>query len=122
MTRGAKMTGFEQFAWMIDQNWWQDAALSAGNIFFSLTLIPMFRHPGKPPLLTSIPNAFASLAGAFVFGTLHLWVTAVTLAITGVQWFVLAFKKYRQNPSSDDERGSGVGWPSPGARITSLLR
>jgi hypothetical protein len=87
----------EHFAWIIEQNWWQDAVLSAGNIFFSLTLIPMLRQPGKPPLLTCIPNAVASLAGAFVFGTLHLWVTAGSLAITGVQWFILAFKKSRQN-------------------------
>src|SRR4029079_6891991 len=87
----------EQFAWIIEQNWWQDAVVSAGNIFFSLTLIPMLRQPGKPPLLTCIPNAVASLAGAFVFGTLHLWVTAGSLVITGVQWFILAFKKSRQN-------------------------
>ena len=70
------MAVLEQFAWIIEQNWWQDAVLSAGNIFFSLTLIPMLRQPGKPPLLTCIPNVVASLAGAFVFGTLHLWVTA----------------------------------------------
>jgi len=91
------MAVLEQFAWIIEQNWWQDAVLSAGNIFFSLTLIPMLRQPGKPPLLTCIPNVVASLAGAFVFGTLHLWVTAGSLVITGLQWLILAFKKSRQN-------------------------
>jgi hypothetical protein len=72
---------------------WQDAALSAGNIFFCFTLIPMLRHPGRPPLLTCIPMGFALLAGGGVFASLHLWFTALTQMITGLQWLALAFKK-----------------------------
>jgi hypothetical protein len=89
------MPTLDQLLSMIEQNCWQDAALSAGNIFFCFTLIPMLRQPGKPPLLTCIPTALALLAGGFVFATLHLWVTALTQAITGLQWLALAFKKSR---------------------------
>ncbi len=64
-----------------------------GNIFFCFTLVPMLRHHARPPLLTCIPNGLALLAGGFVFATLHLWLTALTQTITGVQWLALAFKK-----------------------------
>ena len=79
---------------------WQDVLLSAGNIFFCITLIPMLRHSGRPPLLTCIPTALALLVGGFVFATLHLWLTALTQTITGLQWLALAFKK-----NSPDRRG-----------------
>src|SRR5215475_1012674 len=71
---------------------WQDLTLSAGNIFFCFTLIPMLRHPERPPLLTCIPTGLALLAGGFVFATLHLWLTALTQTITGLQWLALVFK------------------------------
>jgi hypothetical protein len=35
----------------------------------------------------------ALLAGGFVFATLHLWLTALTQTITGLQWLALVFKK-----------------------------
>jgi hypothetical protein len=72
---------------------WQDATLSAGNIFFCITLIPMLRQHERPPLLTCIPTGLALLAGGFVFASLHLWLTALTQTITGLQWLALAFKR-----------------------------
>lgn len=72
---------------------WQDLALSAGNIFFCLTLIPMLRRRSRPPLLTCIPTGLGLLAGGFVFATLHLWFSALTQTIAGVQWLALACKK-----------------------------
>jgi hypothetical protein len=71
---------------------WQDVMLSAGNIFFCVTLIPMLRQPGRPPLLTCVPTGLALIAGGFVFATLHLWLTALTQTITGLQWLALVFK------------------------------
>jgi len=56
----------------------------------------MLRHPGRPSLVTCVPTALALLAGGFVFATMHLWVTALTQTITGLQWLALAFKKSRQ--------------------------
>ena len=87
------MPVLDQLLLVIERDWWQDAALSAGNIFFSVTLIPMLRHPGKPPLLTCIPTALGWLGGGIVFASLHLWVAALTQMIVGVQWLALAFKK-----------------------------
>jgi hypothetical protein len=71
---------------------WQDVTLSAGNIFFCVTLIPMLRQPERPPLLTCIPTGLALVAGGLVFATLHLWLTAATQTITGLQWLALVFK------------------------------
>lgn|GEM_PF-1596821 len=90
------MRVLDQLLLLIEQNDWQDVALSAGNIFFCFTAIPMLRSPGRPPLLTCIPTALALLAGGFVFATLHLWLTASTQTITGLQWLALAFKKPRE--------------------------
>jgi hypothetical protein len=82
---------------------WQDLMLSAGNIFFCFTLIPMLRRPERPPLLTCIPTGLALLAGGVVFATLHLWLTALTQIITGLQWLALVFKRPPQTgPSFTD--------------------
>jgi hypothetical protein len=86
------MIALQQLLLQIGNDRWQDIALSAGNIFFCLTLIPMLRHPGRPPLLTCIPTGLALLVGGCVFATLHLWLTALTQTITGLQWLALAFK------------------------------
>ena len=99
----AKVFKLDQLLLLIEDNGWQDVALSAGNIFFCFTLVPMLRHPGRPPLLTCIPTGLALLAGGFVFATLHLWITALTQTITGLQWLALAFKKSHQ--TSADLRG-----------------
>jgi hypothetical protein len=72
---------------------WQDVTLSAGNIFFCITLIPMLRQPERPPLLTCIPTGLALVAGGFVFATLHLWLTALTQTIAGLEWLALVLKK-----------------------------
>lgn len=80
---------------------WQDLALSAGNVFFCVTLIPMLRHSDRPPLLTCIPTGLALLAGGCIFATLHLWFTALTQAVTGLQWLALACKKQAKAASPD---------------------
>jgi hypothetical protein len=106
LPRMANMFVFEPLILLIEQNFWQDAALSVGNIFFCVTLIPMLRHPGKPPLLTCIPTALGWLGGGIVFASLHLWLAALTQMIVGIQWLALAFKKPLQPASrfSMDQR------------------
>jgi hypothetical protein len=94
--RRARKSMLDQLLLLIEQNCWQDVTLSAGNIFFCFTLVPMLRQRGRPPLLTCLPTGLALLAGGFVFATLHLWFTALTQMITGLQWLALAFKKSRQ--------------------------
>jgi len=83
----------QELAPLMEYERWQDVVLSAGNIFFCFTLIPMLRQPTRPPLLTCIPTGLALVTGGFVFATLHLWLTALTQTITGLQWLALAFKK-----------------------------
>lgn len=83
----------QQLFLQISADRWQDVTLSAGNIFFCLTLIPMLRHSDRPPLLTCIPTGIALLAGGCIFATLHLWLTALTQTITGLEWLALVFKK-----------------------------
>src|SRR3974377_2542586 len=74
--RISKMLTLEQLLLLIENDGWQDAVLSAGNLFFCFTLVPMLRHPDKPPVLTSIPTALALLAGGLVFVNPHPWLTA----------------------------------------------
>ena len=94
------------FSLVGDEGRWQDVMLSAGNIFFCLTLIPMLRQPERPPLLTCIPTGLALLAGGFVFATLHLWLTALTQTITGLQWLVLVFKRSPKSASTANRTGT----------------
>ena len=95
---------------------WQDIVLSAGNIFFSVTLVPMLRHPVRPPLLTCIPTAVALLLGGFVFATMHLWLTALTQTVQGLQWLTLAFKSFIQpslgEPEAEVSDSVITAWPS----------
>jgi len=83
----------EQLLSLIDYERWQDVVLAAGNVFFCFTLIPMLRHPVRPPLLTCIPTGAALVIGGFVFASLHLWLTALTQTVTGLQWLALTLKK-----------------------------
>jgi hypothetical protein len=90
------MAAVQQLLLQIGYDRWQDLALSAGNIFFCITLIPMLRRGDRPPLLTCIPTGLALLAGGCIFATLHLWLTALTQTITGLQWFAMACKRARR--------------------------
>jgi hypothetical protein len=98
----------------ISDGTWQDLTLSAGNIFFCITLIPMLRQPGRPPLLTCIPTGLALIAGGFVFASLHLWLTALTQTIAGLQWLALGFKSPPEAASSLSENSKrsfdAAGW------------
>jgi hypothetical protein len=87
------MGALQQMLLRINDGEWQDVVLSAGNVFFCVTLIPMLRQSGRPPLLTCIPTGLALLAGGCVLATLHLWLTALSQVIAGLQWLVIALKK-----------------------------
>src|SRR3974377_1403435 len=105
------MLTLEQLLLLIEHNGWQDAVLSAGNFFFCFTLIPMLRHRDKPPVLTSITTALPLLAGGCFFPTLHLWLTALTQTIQGLQWIALDFKNSRSDVVSDQIAGSFLSTP-----------
>lgn len=98
------MSAVQHLLSQIGDRTWQDLTLSAGNIFFCVTLIPMLRHPERPPLLTCIPTGLALLAGGFVFASLHLWLTALTQTITGLQWLALVFKRPAASSLQDSSK------------------
>jgi hypothetical protein len=75
---------------------WQDYAFTVVQIFFCITLIPMILAKEKPPLASSITTGVALIAGALIFSTLHLWLTATTQAIVGIQWLILAYQRVRR--------------------------
>jgi hypothetical protein len=99
---------FQYLLSQVGDDRWQDVMLSAGNIFFCFTLIPMLRQPERPPLLTCIPTGLALLAGGLVFATLHLWLTALTQTITGLQWLALVFKRPPQAASSFTDSAEAI--------------
>jgi hypothetical protein len=105
---------------------WQDMTLSAGNIFFCITLIPMLRQPERPPLLTCIPTGLALIGGGFVFASLHLWLTALTQTITGLQWLALVFKsppKAASTLSDNSKRPFDAGrWTTTARHLWSQAR
>ena len=73
---------------------WQDYFLTAISLFFCVTLIPMFLAKEKPPLATSISTGFALLAGAAVYATMHLWLSAGFQSVVGIEWFLLAWQRW----------------------------
>lgn len=75
---------------------WQDYVLSAIQIFFCFTLIPMLLAREKPPLTSSISTGIALLASAGVLATLGLWFTTAVQAIVGLEWLTLALQKFLQ--------------------------
>jgi hypothetical protein len=105
---------------------WQDMTLSAGNIFFCITLIPMLLQPERPPLLTCIPTGLALIAGGFVFASLHLWLTALTQTIAGLQWLTLVFKSPPKAASSLPDNSKRPfdtgGWTTTVRRLWSQAR
>ncbi len=72
---------------------WQDYALAVVQIIFCVTLIPMLFAKEKPPLSSSIMTGTALLFGAFLFGTLGLWLASLSQAVVGLQWLTLAAQK-----------------------------
>lgn len=74
---------------------WQDYALTAIQIAFCITLIPMLRATEKPPLTSSVSNGVVILMMAAIMSTLHLWIAVAAQAIVGIQWLVLAYQKWQ---------------------------
>lgn len=72
---------------------WQDYALTVIQIFFCITLIPILFVKEKPPLASSISTGLVLLVSASVLATLHLWLAAISQAIVGIQWFILAWQR-----------------------------
>jgi len=74
---------------------WQDVALAAGSVCFTVALIPTVRGPSKPALVTSLVTAVWLAVFAVVYITLSLWLAGVTAAMSAAMWAVLAVQSAR---------------------------
>lgn len=75
---------------------WQDWVLSAGLFIFSIALVPTILGKEKPALSTSFITGSVLLIFAFVYATLSLWFSAVSVIINGLLWLTLFVQKYLQ--------------------------
>lgn len=80
---------------------WQDYVLTAIQIVFCITLIPMLRAPEKPPLSSSLMTGIVLLVSAFTVATLGLWLAAISQSVVGVQWLTLAYQRVRGKTNSE---------------------
>ena len=76
---------------------WQDYVFTIGGIIFVIALIPSITGKDKPALASSILTGVVLLAFSATYISLSLWYSALTVSLTAVCWFTLAFQKYRQN-------------------------
>lgn len=72
---------------------WQDGVLTGGSAIFVIALVPSVISKDKPALSTSLMTGSVLIVFAFVYVTLSLWFSAVTTAIIGILWFILATQK-----------------------------
>lgn len=71
---------------------WQDAVLAAGQWFFVVTLVPLWKEP--PPLLTAVPTGGILGLFAVAFATLELWNASISAAATCTMWCALAYRRW----------------------------
>lgn len=74
---------------------WQDIVLTIGQIIFIIALVPSILSPDKPALQTSVVTAAVALSIAAVYVTLSIPFAAISAALNGVLWLVLAVQKWR---------------------------
>lgn len=75
---------------------WQDWVFAVGGVVFFVSLIPSFKSPDKPSILTSFPTAFFLTIFAFAYGSLGLKFAMTTTAIAALGWWVLFLQKMRE--------------------------
>ena len=75
---------------------WQDWVLTIGSFIFSIALIPSLISKDKPAVSTSLSTGIILVIYSYVYYTLNLYLSMVTVAITGVIWLTLAWQKWQQ--------------------------
>lgn len=73
---------------------WQDIILAVGSLIFAVALVPSIMSSDKPALGTSVTTGLVLTVFAFTYFSLSLWYAAVTTAITGLLWIILAVQNY----------------------------
>lgn len=83
---------------------WQDWVLTAGSIAFIIALAPSVLSKDKPALTTSLLTGTVLAIYAIVYATLSLWLATITVAITSLTWFILAYQKYTMDSSNSKNK------------------
>jgi uncharacterized MnhB-related membrane protein len=74
---------------------WQDVVLTIGQIIFIVALFPSILSKDKPALQTSLLTSAVSLSIAVVYLSLAVPFAAISAAMNGTLWLVLAIQKWR---------------------------
>lgn len=83
---------------------WQDWVLTVGSIAFIAALAPSVFSKHKPALITSLSTGTVLAVYAIVYVTLSLWLTTITVTLTSLTWFILAYQKFTMNNSNHREK------------------
>lgn len=73
---------------------WQDIIFSIGQWIFIFALFPSIFGSDKPALISSILTCTILMVYVLVYVSLSLWITAVSVGLLALTWFVLAVQKY----------------------------
>lgn len=73
---------------------WQDLVLTIGQLTFIGSLLPSILSKDKPALATSLISSVVLFIFAYVYTTISLYFTAVSIALLAAGWAFLAFQKY----------------------------
>ena len=74
---------------------WQDVILTIGQVIFIIALFPSILSKDKLALQTSVLTSAVALSIAVVYLTLSIPFAAISAALNGALWFVLAVQKWR---------------------------
>jgi len=74
---------------------WQDVVLTIGQVIFIVALVPSILSKDKPALQTSLMTAAVALSIAVVYVTLAIPFAAISAALNGSLWLVLAVQRWR---------------------------
>ncbi|HEY7270278.1 MAG TPA: hypothetical protein VH951_10660 [Dehalococcoidia bacterium] len=83
----------------------QDWVFLVGSFVLAAGVVPMLMtdHPA-PPYSSSVPTCLVLTTFALTFGSLGLWASAAGLALQGVLWAGLIFKRRLARSRTDQER------------------
>ncbi|HLL78825.1 MAG TPA: hypothetical protein VKT25_04960 [Ktedonobacteraceae bacterium] len=81
---------------------WQDVVLTIGQIIFIVALFPSVLSKDKPALQTSTLTSAVAFSIAAVYVTLSIPFAAISAALNGALWLVLAIQKWRSRKGAKE--------------------
>lgn len=82
---------------------WQDAVFGAGQLAFSLALIPSILGPHKPAAATSSTTAAVLLGFCGAYASLGLWAGAASCGLCAAGWLALWAQKMAESGRESSE-------------------